>query len=161
MHFIFVSTFNLWRRAFVTGITKLSKEAVCVKAKAPADHVYQRRNWEEFKRVLRVAHASQPVKRAENLECRNQLSGVCWDAVYFSIESIFLNHLVLQNFTQLCIYMRWDLVPIILLHCIIVFLSFMILCSVWWWLYIADTRSCLIYNTKLCDSAPFFSFVCV
>jgi len=26
---------------------------------------------------LSVAHASQPVERAENLECRNQLSGVC------------------------------------------------------------------------------------
>ena len=31
------------RRAFVVGITNLSKEAVSVKAKAPADHVYQRR----------------------------------------------------------------------------------------------------------------------
>ena len=34
--------------------------AVCVKAKAPADHVYQRRTWDELKRVLSVAHASQP-----------------------------------------------------------------------------------------------------
>ena len=42
--FIFVSTFNLQRgRAFVVGITNLNKQAVCVKAKAQADHVYQRR----------------------------------------------------------------------------------------------------------------------
>ena len=43
--------------------------------------LYQRRTWEEFKRVLIVAHASQPVERAENLEYHNQLSGVCWGAV--------------------------------------------------------------------------------
>jgi len=55
--------------------------------------VYQRRMWDEFKRVLSIAHASQPVERAENLENRNQLSGVCWGAVYCSTESIFLNHL--------------------------------------------------------------------
>jgi len=30
-----------------------------------------------------------PVERAENLEYRNRLSGVCWGAFYFSIESIF------------------------------------------------------------------------
>ena len=57
---------------------------LCIKAKAPADHVYQRRTWDEFKRVLSVAHASQPVERAENLEYRKQLSGVCWGAVYCS-----------------------------------------------------------------------------
>jgi len=56
--------------------------------------VYQRRTWDEFKRVLSVAHASQPVVRAENLEYRNQLSGVCWGTVDSSIESIFLNHSV-------------------------------------------------------------------
>ena len=76
--FVFVSTFNIQReRAFVVGITYFSKQAVCVKAKASADHVYQRRTLDEFKRVLSVAHASQPVERAENLEYRNQLSGVC------------------------------------------------------------------------------------
>ena len=32
---------------------------------------------EEFKRVLSVAHASQPVEREEDLEYRNQLSGLC------------------------------------------------------------------------------------
>jgi len=96
--FVFVSTFNLQRgRAFVVRITNLSKQAVCVKAKAPADHVYQRRTWDELKRVLSVAHASQPVERAENLEYRNQLSGVCWGAVYCSIESIFLNHHVFKK----------------------------------------------------------------
>jgi len=93
VHFVFVSTANLQRgRAFVVGITNLSKEAVCVKAKAPADHVYHRRTWDEFKRVLSVAHTSQPVERAENLEYRNQLSGVCWGAVYCSIEAIFFNY---------------------------------------------------------------------
>ena len=51
--------------------------------------MYQRRTWDGFKRVLSVAHASQPVERAENLEYRNQLSGVCWGTVYCSIESIF------------------------------------------------------------------------
>jgi len=75
--FVFVSTFKLRGRAFVVGITSLSKQAVCVKTKAPADHVYQRRTWDEFKRVLSVAHASQPVERAENLEYRNQLPCVC------------------------------------------------------------------------------------
>jgi len=56
--------------------------------------VYQRRTWDEFKRVLSVAHVRQPVERTEHLEYRNQLSGVCWGAVYSSIESIILNHLV-------------------------------------------------------------------
>jgi len=51
--------------------------------------VYQRGIWDEIKRVLTVAHASQPGERAENLEYRNQLSGMCWGAVYSSIESIF------------------------------------------------------------------------
>jgi hypothetical protein len=60
----------------------LSKQAVCVKAKAPADRVYQRRTWDEFKRVLSAAHARQPVAQAENVEYRNILSGVCWGAVY-------------------------------------------------------------------------------
>ena len=46
--------------------------------------MYQRRRWDELKRVLSVAHASEPVERAENLEYRNQLFGVCWGAVYFS-----------------------------------------------------------------------------
>jgi len=54
--------------------------------------VFQKRTWYEFKTVLSVAHASQPVDRVENFEYRNQLSGVCWGAVYYSIESIFLNH---------------------------------------------------------------------
>ena len=31
-------------------------------------------------------------ERAENLEYRNQLSGVCWGTVYCSINSIFFNH---------------------------------------------------------------------
>ena len=80
-----------------------ANRAVCVKAKAPADHVYQRRRWDEFKRVLSVAHASQPVERAGNLEYRNQLSGVCWGAVYCSShkdlrsESTCLNHAVYLN----------------------------------------------------------------
>ena len=64
-------------------------------------YVYQSRMWEEFKRVLSVARKRQPVERAENLEYRNQLSGVCWGAVYFSIESIFLNHPVLLYKTNL------------------------------------------------------------
>ena len=35
VHFVFISTFNLQRgRTFVVGITNLSKQAVCVKAKA-------------------------------------------------------------------------------------------------------------------------------
>jgi len=51
--------------------------------------------WEEFKRGLSVAHARQPVERAETLEYRNQPPGVCWGAVYCSIESILLNHPVL------------------------------------------------------------------
>ena len=95
VRFVFLSIVNLqWGRAFVVGITNFSKWAVCVKAKAPADHAYQRRTWDEFKRVLSVAHASQPVERTENLEYRKQLSGVYWGAVYSSIESIFLKHTV-------------------------------------------------------------------
>ena len=90
VRFVFVSTFNLQRgRAFVVGITNLSKQAVCVKAKAPTDHVYQRRTWDEFKRVLSVAHASKPVERAENLEYPNQLSGLCWGAVYCSSHTAY------------------------------------------------------------------------
>jgi hypothetical protein len=42
--------------------------------------------------VQRMFRLRQPVERAENLQYRNQLSGVCWGAVYCSIESIFLNH---------------------------------------------------------------------
>ena len=70
------------------------------KGKSCGDHVYQRRTWDELKRVLSVANASDPVERAENLEYRNQLSGVCWGALYCSShkdlrsESIFLNHAV-------------------------------------------------------------------
>jgi len=51
-----------------------------------------RGEWGEFKRVLSVAHASQPVERVENLEYRNQLSGMCCGAIYCSIESIVFNH---------------------------------------------------------------------
>jgi len=41
----------------------------CVrKGKSSGRHVYQRRTLDEFKRVLSVAHTSQPVERAENLE---------------------------------------------------------------------------------------------
>ena len=48
VRFVFVSTFSLQRgKAFVVGITNLSKYAVCVKAKAPAGHMYQR-TWDEF-----------------------------------------------------------------------------------------------------------------
>jgi len=47
------------------------------KGKTPADHVYQRRTGDEFKRVWSVAQASQPVEQAEKLEYRNQPSGVC------------------------------------------------------------------------------------
>ena len=88
------------RKSICHWIHNLSKEAVCVHAKSPADHVYQRRTWDEFKTVLSVAQASQPVERAENLEYRNQLSGVCWGAVYCSSpkdlrsDYIFLNHAV-------------------------------------------------------------------
>ena len=90
LRFLFVSTFNLQRgRAFVVGITNLIKYAVCVKAKAPADHVYQRRKLDEFKRGLSVAHASQPIERAEYLEYRNQMPGVCSGAVYFSMSLSF------------------------------------------------------------------------
>ena len=62
------------------------------KGKSSGRTQYQRRTWDEFKRVLSLAHASQPTERAENLEYCNQLSGVCWGAIYCSIESIFLNH---------------------------------------------------------------------
>ena len=48
--------------------------------------------------VHRAFRLSQPVERAENLEYRNQLSGVCWGAVYCSIGSIFLNHPVLYSY---------------------------------------------------------------
>ena len=51
--------------------------------------MYQRRTWDEFKKVLSVFHASQPVERAENLEYRNPLSGVCWDAVYSSTHTAY------------------------------------------------------------------------
>ena len=86
VRFVFVSTFNIQQgRTFDIGITNLSKRAVCVKAKALADHVDQRRTWDKFKSVLSIAHASQPIEWVENLEYHNQLSGVCWDAIYSSI----------------------------------------------------------------------------
>ena len=41
VRFVFVSTFNLQRgRAFVVGITNFSKEALCVKAKAPRIYIF-------------------------------------------------------------------------------------------------------------------------
>jgi len=72
--------------------------------------------WHEFKRVLSVAHAGQPVERAENLGYRNQLSGVCWGAVYCSIESIFFNNPVLYTkvllyYTLLVLYRRVSCFP--------------------------------------------------
>ena len=67
--------------------------------------VYQRRTWDEFKRVLSVAHADQPVEWAENLEYRNQLSSVCWGAVYSSVESIFLNYPVFVDHRYGIIFM--------------------------------------------------------
>ena len=111
VRFVFVSTFSLQRgRAFVVGITNLSKKAVFLKAKAPADHVCQRRMWDEFKRGLIVAQTSQPAEREENLEYRNQLSGVCWGAVYCSIESIFLNHPVLLFYPNIVGYARTNVI---------------------------------------------------
>ena len=44
--------------------------------------------------LQRAFRLRQPVERAENLEYRNQLSGVYSGAVYSLIESIFLNHSV-------------------------------------------------------------------
>jgi len=94
---------NIWKRRSYflkylrsSALLKHSRAAASVESKmATMQHknccVYQRRTWDEFKRVLSVAHASQPVERAENLEYRNQMSGVCWGAIYCSIESIF-NH---------------------------------------------------------------------
>ena len=51
--------------------------------------MYQRRTWDEFKRVLSVAHASQPVERAEYLENCNKLSGVCWGTFYCSNHTAY------------------------------------------------------------------------
>ena len=42
------------------------------------------------------------VKRAENLEYRNQLSGLCSGTVYCAIESIFLNHSVYFGVPKTC-----------------------------------------------------------
>ena len=67
--------------------------------------VYQRRTWDEFKRVLSVAHASQPVERAESLEYSNQLSGVCWGPVYSSFESIFLITLYFKDTIKVLLYL--------------------------------------------------------
>ena len=67
VRFVFVSTFNLQRgRTFVVGITNLSKYAVCVKAKAPAGHMYHR-TWDEFKRVLSVSHAKTTRRASREL----------------------------------------------------------------------------------------------
>jgi hypothetical protein len=65
MHFVFVSTFNLRERAIVIATTNLSKQAVCVKAKAPGRPCVSEENGDEFKRVLSVAHASQPIASTE------------------------------------------------------------------------------------------------
>jgi len=47
-----------------------------------------RRIQESFERSPRKSTRSA----SRNLEYRNQLSGVCWGALYSSIESIFLNN---------------------------------------------------------------------
>jgi len=89
-----------------------------VHSAAPANHVYQRRIWDEFKTVLSVAHANKPVERAENVEYRNELSDMCWGTVYCSIESIILNHPVLYscraennlhfNYKHQAVNLAWD-----------------------------------------------------
>ena len=56
VRFVFGSTFSLQRgRAFVVGITNLSKQAVCVKAKAPAD---QRVSEENVRRIQEIFERS-------------------------------------------------------------------------------------------------------
>jgi len=80
-----------------------SRAAASVENKMATTHhknfsVYQRRTWDEFKRVLSVAHASQPVERTQNLEYRNQLSGVCWGTVCCSNESNFESSCTLTLF---------------------------------------------------------------
>jgi len=65
---------------------------------------YQRRTWDQFMRVLSLAHASQPIERADYLEYRNRLSDVCWGAVYWSIESIFFNHTIICVLTFVFFY---------------------------------------------------------
>jgi len=95
------------RRSFCRWNHQFEQIGCLCKGKASTDHVYQRGTWDEFQRVLSVAHASQPVERAENLEYGNQLSGVCWGAVYWSshtaynwyrlFESIFLNHTIYNS----------------------------------------------------------------
>ena len=84
--------------------------------------------WDEFKRVLSVAHASQPVERAENLEYRNKLSGVCWGAVYCSSHKdlrseSFLNHAVyfsggsgLEKLTAQRVWLAFGDQIIVILH---------------------------------------------
>jgi hypothetical protein len=49
-----------------------------------------------LQRAFRLRFNIQP---PTNLEYRNQLSGVCWGAVYCSTESIFLKHPVLYFHT--------------------------------------------------------------
>ena len=100
VRFVFVSTFNLKRgRTFIVGITNHQFEQIgclCKGKSSGRPRVSEEnvRRVQEFKSGLSVAHASESVERAENFEYRNQLSGVCWGAVYCSNVSIFLNHCV-------------------------------------------------------------------
>ena len=91
--------FKYHRRAlaYLTAMQQHQLRAKWLLCSTRCFYAYHRRTWDEFKTGLSVAHSSQPIEWAENLGYRNQLSGVCWAAVYCSIEYIFLNHPVLYG----------------------------------------------------------------
>ena len=93
VRFVFVSTFKPPTRKSICRWNHQFEQIGCLcKGKSSGRPRVSEENVREFKRVLSVDHANQPVERAENLEYRNQLAGVCWGAVYSSIKSIFFNH---------------------------------------------------------------------
>jgi len=69
--------------------------------------VSEERTWDEFKRVLSVAHASQPVERAENLKYRNRLTCTTgtgsfslsfWITLYYKITYYTRDNINRQKF---------------------------------------------------------------
>ena len=63
--------------------------------------MYQRRTWDEFKRILSVAHASQPVERAENLNTATNSLG-CVEAP-FAVQAIKTYEVSPSFWITLCI----------------------------------------------------------
>ena len=99
VRFVFVSTFNLQRGgAFVVGITNLSKQTVCVKAKAPVDTCiggergtnsteFERSPRKSTRRASRELQIPQPTVRCVMRRHKALRSeSIFWITLYYSVS---------------------------------------------------------------------------